>query len=611
MTHRLHGFLLITLLACSMLRGMGSEPVKLADGSYQCKNDLYQATVDTQGRLASLKIKDLEVLYQGEPTKKLLGAAFVGGADSRTLLSAPNLTLEAGMVVARGEGLEISYRFRDDGIDFYYDVKAQTPWAIHYQRNVATQLLNASDQVNPFINGAETVGVFLTNQYLLRFDTRLYTHYNWYGPFGAPEMVSASYQSLHPGKSETHLRIIHSDGWNQNLDVTSITGASVKHLFSKGAPIKFTLAVSNRADQPFTGTLAVTVSDWARFSTQDKKYSIPVTLAAKSAGNIVWETTDFTEPIVAKVILSLRKDDATVLTRDLVFAYDVDHYRPPLTRPADFSAFWQQTLKEMRSHLLDLQIVEAPELSNAQLRVSNISFVGLEGRRYEGWLSEPKAPGKYPATIGARINSYIWPAPKPTDTVQEVSLCLKLPHDGLYRTGKDSRETAEFLDVYTEHIRAIDVLCTRPNVDQRRIVETGASRTGPAVIAAAALDHRVALVNVHVPTSGGISWKTDFYAGWGAPHMMEAAPKNMTRAELVAMLGYFDMVNFAPDVQCPVVLGLGLRDYDLSPTPGVLATYAYLHGDKALAVDPWGGHVWTDENQALVNAFRKKYLDVQ
>jgi cephalosporin-C deacetylase-like acetyl esterase len=26
-------------------------------------------------------------------------------------------------------------------------------------------------------------------------------------------------------------------------------------------------------------------------------------------------------------------------------------------------------------------------------------------------------------------------------------------------------------------------------------------------------------------------------------------------------LAYFDMVNFAPDVKCPVIIGLGLRDY--------------------------------------------------
>ena len=45
---------------------------------------------------------------------------------------------------------------------------------------------------------------------------------------------------------------------------------------------------------------------------------------------------------------------------------------------------------------------------------------------------------------------------------------------------------------------------------------TGASRTGPAALAAAALEPRLALVDIHVPTSDGISWPSRFYEGWTA-----------------------------------------------------------------------------------------------
>ena len=91
--------------------------------------------------------------------------------------------------------------------------------------------------------------------------------------------------------------------------------------------------------------------------------------------------------------------------------YDAEHYRPPLTRPADFQAFWQATLKEMRDRPLDLQVTPAPELSNPHQAVSLVAFTGLEGRRIEGWLVEPTAAGKYPAMIGARVQSYRWPQP--------------------------------------------------------------------------------------------------------------------------------------------------------------------------------------------------------
>ena len=60
----------------------------------------------------------------------------------------------------------------------------------------------------------------------------------------------------------------------------------------------------------------------------------------------------------------------------------------------------------------------------------------------------------------------------------------------------------------------------------------------------------------------------------------------MSRKSWSKLLSYFDMVNFAPDVKSPVIIGLGLRDYGLSPAPGIIAAYAYLPGHKALGVSP-------------------------
>jgi cephalosporin-C deacetylase-like acetyl esterase len=265
----------------------------------------------------------------------------------------------------------------------------------------------------------------------------------------------------------------------------------------------------------------------------------------------------------------------------------------------------------MRNLPLDLKVTPAPELSNTHMTVSKVSFSALGGRTIEGWLTEPTAPGKYPAEFGARVQNYQWPVPKPDDTTKVVSVVMKLYEDGLYRTGMESRETAEFRYVYADHVRCVDVLLTRADVDPRRIVAVGASRTGPAALAAAALDPRIALVTIHVPTSAGISWPSNFYQGWGAPYMA-ARPANMTREEWnTKVLAYFDMVNFAPEVKCPVVIGLGLRDYGLAPAPGIIATYAYLPGDKALGVSPWEGHCYPVAFQNLVTQYREKYLQAK
>ena len=213
---------------------------------------------------------------------------------------------------------------------------------------------------------------------------------------------------------------------------------------------------------------------------------------------------------MAKTLVDLQAAGETVTSRDLVFVYDAENYRPPLTRPDDFAEFWQATMADMRGRALDLKLIAAPELGNAHKTVSLVSFTGLGGRRIEGWLEEPAAEGKYPASFSSRVQNYQWPKPGSDDTAKTVQLVIKTYRDAIYHSGMESRETAEFRQVYAEHARCVDVLASRDKVDIKRIIAVGASRSGPAALAAAALDQRVALVNIHVPTSAGMSWATSF-----------------------------------------------------------------------------------------------------
>ena len=589
------------------LRCAAAEPTKQADGGYGFENELYAATIDAQGRLKSLKVKGDEMFSQGDVNPKGIGASFIGGTDSRTLLPAPDITIEGGMVVARGGGREVNYRFNPDSIDFLFDVKERCHWTFHFKRNVITHIARPNSEVLSIIEGGPTAKALAANGYELEFTPVFYTHYHWVGAgYSTPDMVSGAYINVEPGKSEAHLRIGKHSGWAQGLEVLAITGARADHLFPRGDPVKFEISLRNRRDVAFEGMLNVTVEDHAGVE-KPRTFGVPARVPPKSEATVTWET-NLDRPLVSKTILSLDAGPETVLTRDMVFVYDAEHYRPPLTRPADFKEFWAATLRDMRERPLDLKVTPAPKLSNAHKAVSLVSFTGLGGRTIEGWLVEPTAPGKYAGRIGAVVQNYAWPEPKPDETNDAVSLVMKLYGDGLYRTGMESRDTAEFRHVYADHVRCVDVLLARDKVDPKRIVAAGASRTGPAAFAAAALDHRIALVDIHVPTSAGISWASGFYEGWGAPHMA-AQPAGLTREQWNAkVLAYFDMVNFAPDVKCPVIIGLGLRDYGLSPAPGIIAAYSYLTGDKALGVSPWEGHCYPKAFQDLQRTYGNKYL---
>ena len=53
--------------------------------------------------------------------------------------------------------------------------------------------------------------------------------------------------------------------------------------------------------------------------------------------------------------------------------------------------------------------------------------------------------------------------------------------------------------------------------------------------------------------------------------------------------GYFDVVNFASRVKCPVLIGAGLID-TVCPPPGVFAAYNQIQGPKEIVMLPFGEH---------------------
>ena len=55
---------------------------------------------------------------------------------------------------------------------------------------------------------------------------------------------------------------------------------------------------------------------------------------------------------------------------------------------------------------------------------------------------------------------------------------------------------------------------------------------------------------------------------------------------------YFDIMNFAPEVKCPVLMSMGLVDY-ISFAPGVYATYLRCASpDKTIVPVAGHGHDW-------------------
>ena len=204
-------------------------------------------------------------------------------------------------------------------------------------------------------------------------------------------------------------------------------------------------------------------------------------------------------------------------------AFEPEKIQAVAQEPADFDAFWKKQLEELAKHPVEPVLTPMPEASTDKVNVYHVSFrtIGPDWMRTKpriyGILSEPVAPGKYPAVLkvpGAGVRPYSgdkgWA--ERGAIVLEIGIHgipVNLPQNvydvlaagalnGYWTFNSDNRETYYYHRVYLSCVRANDFLTSRPNWDGKNLAVTGASQGGQLTIVTAALDPRVtAIAAIH------------------------------------------------------------------------------------------------------------------
>ena len=183
---------------------------------------------------------------------------------------------------------------------------------------------------------------------------------------------------------------------------------------------------------------------------------------------------------------------------------------------------------------------------------------------------------------------------------QEVDLPQyeKLP--GYYDRIRYEPPTAHYYhQVHLHCVQAVTYLCSRPDVDPKRIAVVGGSQGGRLGVVLAGLDPRVkALVAciTHYANQTYLEWADA--ANRAKPRlagMAHAGPPPLADTPKYRCMGYYDVMSFAPDVRCPVLMNAGLIDR-VSPPVGIYAVYRLLGTrDKTLVPLPGLAHDWSAE----------------
>ncbi|HEX2907731.1 MAG TPA: alpha/beta fold hydrolase [Phototrophicaceae bacterium] len=309
-------------------------------------------------------------------------------------------------------------------------------------------------------------------------------------------------------------------------------------------------------------------------------------------------------------------------------------YRPPRQEPADFDAFWQQTLAEARQFPLNAQF----EPIDAGLRLVesfDVTFNGFGGQPIKGWFTLPKqrsAPlpcvveyigygggrgfpfermlwalaGYASLIMDTRGQGSSWSRGDTPDPEPEGSN----PHyPGFMTRGILNPATYYYRRVFTDAVRAVEAARSHAAVDAQRIAITGGSQGGGITLAVAGLEPNLVAAMPDVPFLCHYRVATEITDGAPYSEIARYCQTHRDQVETVFdNLAYFDGVNFAARATAPGLFSVGLMD-EICPPRTVYAAYNHYAADKDIKVWAYNHHEGGGDYQAAEKLkFLAKYL---
>lgn len=292
--------------------------------------------------------------------------------------------------------------------------------------------------------------------------------------------------------------------------------------------------------------------------------------------------------------------------------------KPYTKNPSDFDAFWKANLEAARKEVESEKIiVKSEKVEKYTTDEFDCYLLKLKiDRRHSiyGYLTRPKASGKYPVVLcppGAGIKTIKDPMgktfyakngfirlemeihglnPEMTDEqFKEITSAFDY-ENGYLTNGLDNRDNYYMKHVYVACVRAIDYLTSLSDWDGKNVFVQGGSQGGALSLITAGLDPRVTACVANHPALSDMAGYLDGRAG-GYPHFNRL--NHMLTPEKVETMAYYDVVNFARRITCPVFLTWGYNDNVCPPTTSYIV-WNQITAPKESLLTPINEH-WTTE----------------
>ena len=306
--------------------------------------------------------------------------------------------------------------------------------------------------------------------------------------------------------------------------------------------------------------------------------------------------------------------DGKTFEHHVKVGFSPEQLKPYTKNPTDFDAFWKANLEEARKTPVSVSCEPAPEYSTDKVEASLVKIRTDRRHSVYAYLLKPKKQGRYPVVLtppGAGIKTiknvstdYAEQgmirlmmeihgiSPKLTDDqFKDISNAFS-GENGYLENGLDNRDNYYMKHVYVACVRALDYLCSLPEWDGKNVFVQGGSQGGALSLITAGLDPRVTACVANHPALSDMAGYAEKGRTCGYPHFNRE--NQMLTPEKINTLQYYDVVNFARRISCPVYLTWGYNDNVCPPTTSYIV-WNLITAPKESLITPINEH-WTTNN---------------
>jgi cephalosporin-C deacetylase len=298
-------------------------------------------------------------------------------------------------------------------------------------------------------------------------------------------------------------------------------------------------------------------------------------------------------------------------------------YRSQVKKPDDFDAFWNDVQRQTEAIPLEPEMVPEALRSSADIEVFQVFYTSLDRVRIAAWYCRPTHRTE-PMPAMLLLPGYQAEPPIPKEWACKGYAALSVAPRGKLRSHAQfnpgypnlltyniiDRHTYTYRGFYVDAWRGIDFLLSRSEVDPARIGVTGSSQGGGLTITTAAMRQEVRAAAAGAPYLCGYMDAIELTRTYPYEEINDYLRQHPHSLQAVAdTVAYFDGINFADKITCPIIVNIGLQDNVCPPETGYALFNEIQAVDKKLYTYDGHGHdAGRQQHNAIVDQFFARHL---